>query len=352
MPKIIKADCREALQDMIDEKCLVNTILTDPPYHLESIVKRFGKEGSAAAKHGSDGRFTRASKGFMGRTWDGADSSGKQIAHDPELWRLCHDVLLPGGMIVAFSSPKTGHRMACAMEDAGLIIHPFIAWLYAQGFPKAHAVGDDWPGWYHGGQAMNPACDPIYVAQRPRSEKTNARNMARHETGAFNIEASRVFPERITPQATFDMIDGVAFEAPRSNGKGVNSRQDSDLARWPSNVLHDGSPDACGAFPIDAKGSKARYFNAFPPALFHPKAAKAEKIGGHPTQKPIGLLRWLAVLTTAPGGIILDPFAGTGTTGMAAEAEGFDAILIEREIEYVKVIRSRFKDRASVDLLG
>lgn len=342
--KIIEGDCRETLEAMRGNRQFVNTIITDPPYHLASIVKRFGKEGSAAAKHGADGRFNRSSKDFIGQSWDGVDKDGTQIAHNIGLWKACHDVLLPGGLLLAFSSPKTGHRMACAMEDAGLVMHPFIAWLYGQGFPKAHAIGPTWPGWYQGGQTLNPACEPIYVAQRPKAARTMAGNMGVYGTGAFNIDDSRV------PAA-----DPRPWDPSKTGGRGSSSGKERDLARWPSNVAHDGSDDALGAFPVDPKGaSPARYFNSFPPALYHPKRTKAEKVGDHPTQKPIGLLRWLAKLTTTPGGTILDPFCGTATTLEAAYKEGFNSIGVERDPEYVKAARLRISPfrRSPEDLLG
>lgn len=346
--KIYEGDCRVVLKRLAQEGFRAHAAITDPPYHLLSIVKRFGKEGSAPAKHGSDGRFTRASAGFMGKTWDGEDEDGYQIANDPEVWKLVSDCLLPGGFLFVFTSAKTGHRTACAMEDAGLTIHPMIPWLYAQGFPKAHAVGEDWPGWFHGGQTLNPSVDPIYVAQKPRSEKTNALNMAKHQTGAFNIDGARQRPRR----------DLMGENPSEGTGKARIREQERDSARWPSNVAHDGSEAILGAFPGLGKGmSAADYFPSFPPFLYHGKATKAEKVGDHPTQKPIGLLRWLIKLAVVPGGTILDPFAGTGTLGQAARLSGCNAVLIERDPAYLESIENRLdQDREPTpkkrDLLG
>jgi DNA modification methylase len=320
--KVYAGDCRVVMKHLIKKGFQAHTCITDSPYHLLSIVKRFGKQGSAPAQHGSDGRFSRMSAGFNGKTWDGEEEPGYQIAHDPAVWKLILDCLLPGGFLFAFSSAKTGHRMAVAMEDAGFTIHPFIPWLYAQGFPKAHAVGEDFPGWYHGGQTLNPAVEPIYVGQKPRSEKTNALNMAKHGTGAFNIDAAR----QGTP--------------PEGTGNPENLTAGSDSGRWPSNVAHDGSEAVLGAFPaIGRNKSAASYFPSF---KFHGKATKADKAGfQHPTIKPIGLLRWLAELSTVPGGTILDPFAGTGTMGKAAELAGYNSVLIERDPDYLDAIEER-----------
>ena len=112
---VYHGDCLEVMDKM--EKCSVDSIVTDPPYHLTSIVKRFGKEDAAPAKHGTDGVFVRSSKGFMGKEWDGGD-----IAFQVETWRKCYELLKPGGHMIAFSGSRTYHRMAVAIEDAGFMV--------------------------------------------------------------------------------------------------------------------------------------------------------------------------------------------------------------------------------------
>lgn len=133
-----QGDNRDSLRRLIDQGVRVHSVVCDPPYMLDSIVKRFGKAGAAPAKHGTDGAYARQSAGFMGQTWDGADKDGVYISFDPEFWALVYEILLPGGYVAAFSSPRTGHWQACAMEQAGFVMHPFLGWAYGQGFPKAH----------------------------------------------------------------------------------------------------------------------------------------------------------------------------------------------------------------------
>lgn len=367
MIQFYQGDNRDLLRELIAAGVRVHSVVTDPPYHLESIVKRFGKQGSAPAKFGSDGRFSRASKGFMQKLWDGADENGGRIAQDPEFWKLIYELLLPGGYVLAFSSPRTGHWQACAMETAGLVMHPFFGWLYATGFPKAHATDKvELAGWYHGTQSVKPALEPIYFAQRPFDQKTGLANVLKHRVGAVNIDACRVASDGGDP-----------------------------LGRWPANILHDNSDEVLAAFPDSAgqqgdvrgdepsgvtkeiygkfkgrvpsakrndRGSAARFFNSFPPdgspVGYFGKAGKVDRAGSdHPTVKPVALLRWLCRLVTPPGGTILDPFAGSGTTGQAAIEEGFESILIERDPTYADDIRWRFglgKPRAIdiLDMLG
>lgn len=110
----------------------IDAVITDPPYGLTSITKRFGKEDSAECQYGKDGSFQRLSKGFMGKEWDGSG-----IEYNVDAWRKCYEVLKPGGYLLAFGGSRTFHRIACAIEDAGFEIRDTIMWLYGSGFPKS-----------------------------------------------------------------------------------------------------------------------------------------------------------------------------------------------------------------------
>lgn len=130
-----EGDCLDKLEQMTAES--VDSVVTDPPYHLTSIVKRFGADGAAPAKtpEGGTGAYARASRGFMGQTWDGGD-----VAFRPETWAAVGRVMKPGAHLVAFGGTRTYHRMACAIEDAGFEIRDCLGWLYGTGFPKSHDV--------------------------------------------------------------------------------------------------------------------------------------------------------------------------------------------------------------------
>jgi len=130
---IINGDSLDVLKTL--EENSVDSIVTDPPYGLVSIVKRFGKESSAPAKFGTDGAFQRASKGFMGKEWDGSG-----IEYNVELWEQCLRVLKPGGHLLAFGGSRTYHRLASAVEDAGFEIRDQIMYVYGSGFPKSHNI--------------------------------------------------------------------------------------------------------------------------------------------------------------------------------------------------------------------
>lgn len=123
-----EGDARGHLARLATEDRLFNSCVTDPPYFLESVVRRFGAADAKPARPGPDGRFARASRGFIGQRWDGADDSAVKVAFDPAFWRALLLVLKPGAFVFAFAGARTGHRQACAMEDAGFVMHPMHGW--------------------------------------------------------------------------------------------------------------------------------------------------------------------------------------------------------------------------------
>ncbi len=372
-PVVLGGDCLEVLKTLADNS--IDAVVTDPPYHLTSIVKRFGSENAApvrvrsnmetGADHQPPNRgaeFQRLSRGFMGKQWDGGD-----IAFRVELWSEVLRVLKPGGHVASFGGTRTFHRMVCAIEDAGFEVRDCIFYCYGTGFPKSRSMRDI--GRSELGTALKPAVEPICLARKPLSEPTIAANVLRWGTGAINVDACRV--EGIKPQVT----QGV-----NSNATSFNVAKERRISgpptegRWPANLCHDGSQEVLDLFPEtgpskasagrngkddgdmfafhrsaddvrghdDMGGSAARYF-------YCAKASKADRAGSkHPTVKPVKLMQWLCRLITPPGGTILDPFAGSGTTGMAARLDGFQPILIEREAEYITDIRRRMGDSADL----
>ena len=365
---IIHGDCLTEMHRLIDEGVKVDAVVTDPPYHLTSITERFGKEGSAPAQHGTDGAFARASRGFMGKEWDGGD-----IAFREETWALCFELLKAGGHLLAFSGSRTYHRMAVAIEDAGFEIRDQIMWIYGSGFPKSLNIGkaidkaegneravvgetknggknamgglsnnynnkkrlsvtkgeSEWEGW---GTALKPAHEPIVLARKPISEKSIADNVVKHGTGAINIDGCRIEP---------DDDAKIRFRKAGSNGVAdvltratTTTLYDPTNGRYPANVIHDGLQEEW-----------ARYF-------YCPKTSTSEReesvtqngqdrSNTHPTVKPVELMRYLCRLITPKGGTVLDPFMGSGSTGLAAKTECMEFIGIEREQEYFDIATDR-----------
>jgi site-specific DNA-methyltransferase (adenine-specific) len=363
-------DCLAVLPTLAADS--IDACITDPPYHLQSIVKRFAKTGRTDKTRSRSGPHQRTANGFMNKQWDGG-----AIAFDAATWAAVLRVLKPGAYIAAFSSTRTFARMAVAIEDAGFITHPFIAWIFGQGFPKAHRVHDDaWEGWRYGTQSLKPAIEPIYIGQKPfEPGLTGTENVRKWGTGAINIDGCRVPSADAAVPRGGEATAGKAYAASGATNfaakpgmrRGVSNGGDA-LGRWPANVILDGSAEVLAAFP-EAPGQQRRVGpdhgdktshgiygdygprNEHAPRADHGSAARFfytakadrhERLGSkHPTVKPLDLIAYLIRLLTPPGGIVLDPFAGTGTTAEAAFNEHMRAVLIEREAEYVADIHRR-----------
>jgi len=288
-------DCLEVLRTMGSDS--VDAIVTDPPYGLA----------------------------FMGKRWD-------YDVPSVDIWAECLRVLKPGGHLLAFAGTRTQHRMAVRIEDAGFDIRDMIAWVYGSGFPKSHNLDGDWQGW---GTALKPALEPITVARKPLVG-TVAANVLEHGTGALNVDGCRV--GRDTDDVSGWSQTGSKASANRamSGGNYARDAKPDAAGRWPANLIHDGSEEPCALL-----GDAARFF-------YCAKASKADRGEGnnHPTVKPTDLMRYLCRLVTPPGGIVLDPFMGSGSTGKAALLEGFQFIGIEREQQYLDIARARIKAAA------
>lgn len=340
--QIIQGDCLAVLKTMPD--CSVDSIVTDPPYGLS----------------------------FMGKRWD-YDVPGVDV------WRECLRVLKPGGHLLSFGGSRTYHRLACAIEDAGFEIRDQIMWLYGSGYPKSHNLNGDWQGW---GTALKPAHEPIVMARKPLIG-TVAANVMEHGTGAINVDGCRVeWPGGVVPEIGTPGWGGPnkkSTAVPGQDGATVERVGPSQLGRWPANVIHDGSDEVVAGFPVTTSGSRqagvrkslgsARTFISTGagdggPAIvgstgsaarffYCAKANKRDRGEGntHPTVKPTDLMAYLCRLVTPPGGLVLDPFMGSGSTGKAALREGFRFIGIEREAEYVRIARGRVGTIAH-DLFG
>lgn len=342
-----EGDNRIALQRMIADGEFVDSVVCDPPYGLKSIIKRFGKEGSAPAKFHRDGAFARASKGFMGQSWDGSE-----IENDPEFWKMVYDVMKPGAYIVAFSSPRTYHLMATALDVAGFIVHPMIGWCYGSGMPKAHAAKvPGWEGWSYGGQARKPALEPIFIGQKPFSTKTGPQNILLHGVGAVNIDGVRP-GDRWPANFITDGSLSEKFEIFERYQYACWECADSGVKYYPMQSIEDSPALEQCPFCYGESASNLPFGDT--PVFYVPKAGKYDRAGSsHPTVKPIALIQSLIRHVTPPGGTVLDPFAGSGTTGQAAINEGARCILMENEKPYAEFIRRRLDlDLTIDDMLG
>lgn len=272
--QIHAGDNRESLRRLIKQGVRVHSVVTDPPYVMESVIKRFSSAEAKPAQEGRDGAMARSSSKFIGKDWDASE-----IAWDNEFWSLVMEIMLPGAFCFAFGGPRTIDRQISAMRAAGMIIYPMHAWGFRTGLPKGKPSPRG-AGWAFGAAAPKVDFEPIALGMKPLEKKTFKENIAEFGTGDLNVR---------------EHIDGT------------------------------------GAYSSTI--------------IMHPKACEGDRDGSsHPTVKPIALLQYLIRHITPPGGIVLDPFAGSGTTGVAAQREGIDCILMEAEPEYVEFLETRFQN--------
>jgi DNA modification methylase len=352
---IWRGDCLQLMRALKDAS--VDAIVCDPPYGLE----------------------------FMGKNWDHG------IPGAP-FWAEALRVAKPGAHLLAFGGTRTFHRLACAIEDAGWEIRDCLSWLYGSGFPKSH--NGSW-----GGTALKPAWEPIILARKPLVG-TVAENVTEWGTGALNIAACRIGTDSVRTRGRSDALHG------RSNSLGAawsgNCDESERTGRWPANLVLD--EEAAALLDAQSGERKVGWDRGRPPRqtgsvygahrdtpftghadvggasrfFYCAKASRAEREAGlegapakpghaynhrpsgglnahlhgadpspsrnhHPTVKPVALMRWLVRLVTPPNGLVLDPFAGSGTTGIACILDGFRFLGMERDLEYTELGRRRIR---------
>lgn len=388
---LLNDDCLKALKSIVENS--VDSVVTDPPYGWrfmgkawdgDDIIKQSkNADGRRGPKQMSDGRVRqpRDLPAESAGTYDLSLSANQSFQKFSEDWaKEVYRVLKPGGHMLVFCGPRTYHRMASGVEDAGFEVRDQIQWLFGSGFPKSLDIskaidkeagarrevvprvrvdgkgtghiysngltmqlGPDislttspsgvtaeaikWQGW---GTGLKPANEPILLARKPLSEKTVAKNVLKHGTGGLNIDGSRIATSEIKLndsefKAGFFKDSGGIGE--RWSGNGTNNTQ----GRFPANLV------LSGAAP-ELLGECARFF-------YCAKVSPSERgdTNNHPTVKPQKLMQYLIKLITPPGGTVLDPFMGSGSTCLAAKTLGFDFIGIEKEKEYFEIAERRIE---------
>jgi DNA modification methylase len=281
-------------------------IVTDPPYALAL--------GGADWDRFSGGE-TSASEAFERWTSKWASEALR--------------VLKPGGHLLAFGSPRTFHRLVAGIEDAGLDVRDQLLWLFAQGLPKSHRL----PGGL--GTTLKPAYEPILLARKPLDGRT-IDNLEAHGTGALNIDAARIGEAGYwPPHVALTHADAC--------------RETSCAPDCPSGMVDVARPDLlpsrlffCAKATRPEREAGCEQLPRQEVALYTGKRHSPRLVRNlHPTVKPLELMRWLVRLVTPLGGLVLDPFCGSGSTGAAAVLERRQFLGIEREGEYVDVACAR-----------
>lgn len=398
---IIQGDCLQEMRQMAD--CSITHILTDPPYGLHFMGKDWDKfkqkrtEGynipGQPRKHG----VSQSDGSFLAGTYDERRNDEFQQFMN-KLGKEAYRILKPGGHILMFGAPRRYHRQVCGLEDAGFEIRDCMMWLFGQGFPKSHnfgrQLGGEWEGY---GTALKPAWEPILVCMKPL-DGTFKQNAEKWGVAGINIDGCRISVDPNDPNHRPNSSLGNQQSIFGIGGHIGDSLQNK--GRWPANLILDEEAGAMldeqsgiskspgkttrGAggqngklSPINAQGvvscpsdsgGASRFF-------YCAKASSAERNAGlegmdpsfvsdgravpndtayqrdqtprkntHPTIKPIKLMEYLLKLITPPnGGIVLDPFCGSGSTLVAARNLGINAIGIELQEEYCEIARKRIE---------
>lgn len=336
-------DCLEVLATLPENS--IDTCICDPPYGIK----------------------------FMSKTWDHG------VPGVP-FWSAVFRVLKPGATLMAFGGTRTYHHLTCAIEDAGFEIRDCVAWWYGSGMGLGANIGkatgdEQWDGW---GTKLKAAHEPIVVAMKPL-DGTYAANALKHGVAGLHIDGGRVGTTGGTKAVNFTEESKQPGLVSRSGSGKHNDVVKIPKDRWPANVIlshSTGCGDSCtqdcptqglsevqrSYFYTAKASSRERDFGlegfAVKQAGFPMRSVDkpSDSAGGdntkthrkttraniHETVKPIAIMRYLMRLTATPtGGVVLDPFMGSGSTGMAAVMEGRGFVGIEKEPEYIKIARAR-----------
>ena len=362
-------DCIEWLRTLPADS--LDGCVTDPPYGLGKDYNGAKLAAILSAWMAGEEPEIKGS-GFMSRAWDA-------IVPSPMMWAELYRVLKPGAYAIVFAGERTVDLMGISLALAGFERVHLIGWVTWHSFPKSksipmsidkaeglmghrgraftvagdvshlqsmegragehgdhEAIGDSaarWQGW---GTALKKCIEPAILVRKPR-EGTYANNVLTHGVGGLNVDACRHWygdPMWLGPTGDVaSVLDGGA----KGHG-GVFGDSDtydfhgSPAGRWPSNLLYCPVPSTAereaGLSDLPAyTGADITGREAGSEGIDNPRASTGRTSEGrrnvHPTPKPIALLRRLCRLITPPGGTVIDPFTGSGSTGCAAVVEGF-----------------------------
>jgi len=323
---IIHGDCLGEMRKMADN--FISAIVTDPPYGLS----------------------------FMGKGWD-------HMVPEVSYWKEALRISKPGAFLIAMGGTRTFHRLICAIEDAGWEIRDCLMWIYGSGFPKSH----NHFGIEGYGTALKPAYEPIIMAMKPL-EGTFKQNAEKWGQAGINIDGCRIATDELKPYSGGihrGMMNDDAWE-------GKDHIKDAPKGRWPANVILDeeagkvldeqsgnltsGRLDRSrisaqnkiyGKGPQEMTGIHEKSSGGASRFFYCAKASSKERgeSNNHPTVKPLKLMEYLIKLVMPPkDGILLDPFAGSGTTILAAKRLGFKAVGIEQQAEYCEIANLRLAE--------
>lgn len=377
---IIVGDALDVLDTLPDDH--FHAIVTDPPYAISFMDEEWDqfrrkRNENDAERDSVGGRLSSSAPA------SGAEGDNYEYHKWSMLWaEKAKRVLKPGGHVIAFSGNRTHHRLMCALEDVGYEIRDTITWHYGEGMPKGASLstwldGEDANEWGDWRGTLKPATEFAILARAPLGESSATRNQVEHGVGNLNVEACRI------GSGEGGSREGEETSEERYSGEGSTNfaaqpgpRGGDEDGRYPANLVLDpvmasvmdlqsgevGGPQSKSANGQYSQGN-TMYFkggrdaaNSYSDSggasrfFYCSKASKGERTHGdevendHPTVKPVDLMEWLVKLVTAEGQRILDPFAGSGTTLLAAEKTNRGHTGVEQNEDYVQIAQKRLSE--------
>ena len=375
---LFNADCFDVLRELPDN-CIDSAVI-DGPYGIGFMNKEWDNFNPKAIEKGirRKGGAGISPAMFSGK-YDTSRSGVVRYQQFSYRWAVeVLRVLKAGGHLISFCSPQMYHRMTTGIEDAGFRIRDLIQWLFGSAHPLSYDISNaidelagaereivgpnpnrkgrrnwdnkpknltlpatdeakKWDGW---GTRLRHTNEPIVLARKPLAEKSVARNVLKHGTGGLNISATRIPSEEVF---TNHYYSGYHCHRPPDKGKPRNTVYTNSDSRFPTNTI---ISEEVAVILCD----KAKFY-------YSPKVSQKEKHAcykhiaktddkegnTHPTVKPITLMEYLVKLVTPPGGVCIDIFAGSGSTGIACSNLGFDFIGVEKESEYFEIAKARIQ---------
>lgn len=330
---VIQGDTLSVLPELPENE--FHAVVCDPPYNFDG--------------------------GFMQQEWDDIGSAKEYQQWCQEWAEKALTTLKPGGHLIAFSGNRSHHRLMCGVEDAGYEIRDTITSHYGEGFPKGQQIDrwlddeyvdqfGDWRG------MLKPATEFAVLARSPLAGTSSTKNQMEYGTGNLNVEACRIDVEDSKCEGTTDkgryppnlVLDSVMASVIDLQSGELSSGDVTKYQEGTNGDVYGDKTDGMGVSPDDVyadSGGASRFF-------YCSKASKRERThdgqvdNDHPTVKPIDLMQWLVKMVTAEGQKVLDPFAGSGTTMVAAENANRECVGIEMDEEYVELAEQRFSEVA------
>lgn len=343
----------------------VDAVITDPPYGLSDHDEDDVRDCLRAWLAGEE--YKTKKRGYYGSTWD-------SWVPGPELWKEVLRVAKPGAYIVCFAGTRTQDLMSVALRLGGWHLRDTLIYGYTSGFPKSHNVAaaidkhlghpnrgkaiptagrtqagseelltsnpveayvarsEEAKGYEDKGSALKPAYEPILLARKALNG-TMATNVLEYGTGPLHIDQTRISEEGEEGLGRWPA--NLVFEESAVEHLNIKNAQRYFFTTKAARKEKEAGLDDFEVATV-GDGRKTAIDNAF-------QRGKTERKNTHTTVKPIDLMRWLCKLITPAGGIILDPFAGSGTTGCAAVLDGFHFQGIEISAEYARIAEARIE---------